>query len=169
MAAGQPQVVLAFAQALTELVTVEKKNIVVLTEIARDALRTEPAAAPSLAALICTRILQARAAWVGTGQPAAAPFCVSPPRRLLPCHAAMPLGSPADVWVLTPPRAGAAAPEAARPVPAGQHLQAGGRALQDAVRAHAARGAVERGALGAWWGHVCACGVLLPASAGAAC
>ncbi|KAI7842625.1 hypothetical protein COHA_003729 [Chlorella ohadii] len=59
MAAGQPQVVLAFAQALTELVTVEKKNIVVLTEIARDALRTEPAAAPNLAALISTRILQA--------------------------------------------------------------------------------------------------------------
>ncbi len=61
MAAGQPQVVLAFAQALTELVTVEKKNIVVLTEIARDALRTEPAAAPNLAALISTRILQAGA------------------------------------------------------------------------------------------------------------
>lgn len=61
MAAGQPQVVVAFAQALTELVTVEKKNIIVLTEIARDALRTEPAAAPGLAALIATRILQAGA------------------------------------------------------------------------------------------------------------
>ncbi|PRW57523.1 ENTH VHS [Chlorella sorokiniana] len=59
MAAGQPQVVVAFAQALTELVTVEKKNIVLLTEIARDALRTDPAAAPGLAALISTRILQA--------------------------------------------------------------------------------------------------------------
>lgn len=58
MAAGQPQVVVAFAQALTELVTVEKKNIVLLTEIARDALRTDPAAAPGLAALISTRILQ---------------------------------------------------------------------------------------------------------------
>lgn len=59
MAAGQPRVVIAFAQALTELVTVEKKNIIVLTEITRDALRTEPAAAPALAALITSRILQA--------------------------------------------------------------------------------------------------------------
>ncbi|KAI3437904.1 hypothetical protein D9Q98_000349 [Chlorella vulgaris] len=55
----QSQLVLAFAQAVTELVTVEKKNIVALTEIARDALRTEPQSAPSLAALITNRILQA--------------------------------------------------------------------------------------------------------------
>jgi hypothetical protein len=54
----QSQLVLAFAQAVTELVTVEKKNIVALTEIARDALRTEPQSAPSLAALITNRILQ---------------------------------------------------------------------------------------------------------------
>lgn len=56
--AQQSQLVLAFAQAVTELITVEKKNIVVLTEIARDALSTEPEAAPNLAALITNRILQ---------------------------------------------------------------------------------------------------------------
>jgi hypothetical protein len=60
MAVVQTQLVVAFAQALTELVTVEKKNIVALTEIARDALRTEPQSAPSLAALITHRIVQVK-------------------------------------------------------------------------------------------------------------
>ena len=59
--AAQQQLVVAFAQAVQELVTVEKKNIVVLTEIARDALAREPGAAPSLAAVITNRIIQVRA------------------------------------------------------------------------------------------------------------
>jgi hypothetical protein len=58
MAHPQSQLVVAFAQALTDLITVEKKNIMALTEIARDALRTEPQAAPSLASLITSRIVQ---------------------------------------------------------------------------------------------------------------
>ena len=56
--AAQQQLAVAFAQAVQELVTVEKKNIVVLTEIARDALAREPGAAPSLAAVITNRIIQ---------------------------------------------------------------------------------------------------------------
>lgn len=56
--AGPSQLVASFGQALCELATVEKKHIVLLTEVAKDALRTEPHAAPSLAALICNRILQ---------------------------------------------------------------------------------------------------------------
>lgn len=59
----QSSLVVAFAQALTELVTVEKKNIVVLTEIARDAISTEPRSAPSLAALITSRVLQVSRSW----------------------------------------------------------------------------------------------------------
>ncbi|EFN55776.1 hypothetical protein CHLNCDRAFT_145220 [Chlorella variabilis] len=59
MAALQTQLVLAWAKALTELVTVEKKNIIALTEIARDALRSEPQSAPSLANLLTSRIVQA--------------------------------------------------------------------------------------------------------------
>ena len=56
--AAHSQLIHAFGQALLELVTVEKKNIMVLTEIARDALHREPQAAPSLAALITGRIMQ---------------------------------------------------------------------------------------------------------------
>lgn len=43
---------------VTDLTTVEKRSIVGLTEIARDALRTHPHLAPSLANVITTRIVQ---------------------------------------------------------------------------------------------------------------
>ncbi len=61
MATAQSGLVVAFAQALTELITVEKKNIVALTEIAADALRTEPMSAPSIATLIAKRVVMVRA------------------------------------------------------------------------------------------------------------
>lgn len=50
--------VLEFQGFVNELVTTEKKNIVALTEIARDALQTNPQAVPSLAKVIITRIMQ---------------------------------------------------------------------------------------------------------------
>jgi hypothetical protein len=51
---------LQFQGFVTDLTTVEKRNIVALTEIARDALRTQPQVAPSLAAIITNRVLQVR-------------------------------------------------------------------------------------------------------------
>lgn len=50
--------VTAYQGFVTELVTVEKRNIAALTEIVRDALQTNPQAAPSLAAVITNRVLQ---------------------------------------------------------------------------------------------------------------
>jgi len=47
---------------VADLTTVEKRNIVALTEIARDALRTQPQAVPSLAGIIIDRVLQVGAA-----------------------------------------------------------------------------------------------------------
>jgi len=132
--AQQSSLVVAFATALTELVTVEKKNIVVLTEIARDALQTEPQSAPSLAALITNRILQVPSGSDDRGESGARRRLsdLPPPAPLSSAHAHRP--------PLLPALAGAAAAEASRAVPAGQRVQAGGRALQDAVCARAARG-----------------------------
>ncbi|KAG7673283.1 hypothetical protein Ndes2526B_g03286 [Nannochloris sp. 'desiccata'] len=50
-----------FQRFVTELTTVEKRQIIALTEIARDALRTHPHLAVSLASVLTTRILQAPA------------------------------------------------------------------------------------------------------------
>lgn len=47
-----------FQRFVTELTTVEKRQIIALTEIARDALRTHPHLAVSLASVLTTRILQ---------------------------------------------------------------------------------------------------------------
>jgi len=47
-----------FQRFVTDLTTVEKRQIIALTEIARDALRTHPHLAASLASVLTTRILQ---------------------------------------------------------------------------------------------------------------
>lgn len=52
--------VLQFQGFVTDLTTVEKRSIVALTEIARDALRTHPHVAPTLANIIIDRIIQVR-------------------------------------------------------------------------------------------------------------
>ena len=50
--------VLHFQRFVTDLTTVEKRSIIALTEIARDALRTHPHLAPSLVSVLANRILQ---------------------------------------------------------------------------------------------------------------
>ena len=50
--------VVQFQGFVTDLTTVEKRSIIALTEIARDALRTHPHLAPSLATVLTNRILQ---------------------------------------------------------------------------------------------------------------
>ena len=49
-----------FQGFVTDLTTVEKRSIIALTEIARDALRTQPHLVPSLAGIIIARIIQVR-------------------------------------------------------------------------------------------------------------
>ncbi len=56
----QTRLVYEFQTFVNELTTVEKRNIVALTEIARDSLKTHPTAVPSLAAVISNRVLQVR-------------------------------------------------------------------------------------------------------------
>lgn len=56
----QQSLVAAYAGFVAALVTVEKRNIAALTEIARDALQTNPHAAPGLATVITNRVLQVR-------------------------------------------------------------------------------------------------------------
>jgi hypothetical protein len=60
MAHANDPLVVQYQGFVTDLTTVEKRSIVGLTEIARDALRTYPQLAPSLASVIMTRILQVR-------------------------------------------------------------------------------------------------------------
>ena len=47
-----------FQRFVTDLTTVEKRQIIAVTEIARDALRTNPELVASLASVLTTRILQ---------------------------------------------------------------------------------------------------------------
>ena len=54
--------VVQFQGFVTDLTTVEKRTITALTEIARDALRTQPHLAASLASVLTNRILQVRSA-----------------------------------------------------------------------------------------------------------
>jgi hypothetical protein len=62
-----------FEGFVRDLTTVEKRNIVALTEIARDALTTHPHAIPSLAAVITNRVLQVRRSCNAAPSPLAAP------------------------------------------------------------------------------------------------
>jgi hypothetical protein len=59
---GMDPLVAQFYGFVAELTAPEKRSIVALTEIARDALRTHPHLAPSLATVISNRVLEVRVA-----------------------------------------------------------------------------------------------------------
>ena len=139
MAALQQQSVLAaaFAQAVADLVTVEKKHIVALTEIARDALRTDPQAVPSLATVITDRIVKVRP---GPLSACYQKLCCALGVRAARRSAASPGSRPSSRRPGLPRFAGPRLTEAAGALPSGQHLQAGWRAVQGVFCVRAAGG-----------------------------
>ena len=76
--AVDPQIQLEFQSFLADLVSVEKKVIHALTDVARDILRSRPHGAATVAAVITSRVLQVRGRAGGRAGGEAAPRACLP-------------------------------------------------------------------------------------------